>query len=187
MKTLVTGFKPFLGASANPSEILAGLLSQNSEGIDSLILPVEFKNSFEILKDHLQSNAYENLILLGLASGRKNICFEKIALNWVQTEHQDEAKSKPPTGKIISSEPLAVMSLFPIDEIYSKLKSENHLVEISFSAGTYVCNDLYFRCLTGISIKTVFVHLPLIVEMDLETQKSILLRSLELVDSRGRD
>ena len=50
MKILVTGFKPFLGEKINPSEMLAVELAKNFSEITSLLLPVEFGKSFEILK-----------------------------------------------------------------------------------------------------------------------------------------
>ena len=50
MKILVTGFKPFLGEQMNPSEILANELARKFSEVQALILPVEFKKSFDILK-----------------------------------------------------------------------------------------------------------------------------------------
>jgi len=38
-------------------------------------------------------------------------------------------------------------------------------IEISFSAGAYVCNDIYFRVLNEIkNIPAVFIHVPLLPE-----------------------
>jgi len=162
MKILVTGFKPFLGEKINPSEMLANELAENFKEVSALILPVEFKSSFEVLKNHLRQHHYDYVISLGQASGRTKIGFEKIGLNWVQTENKDEAGTKPVTGPIAEA-PLAIMSQFPVDEVFLKLKEDHLPVEISFSAGTYVCNDLYFRTLNEFkSLKTVFVHVPLI-------------------------
>jgi pyroglutamyl-peptidase len=162
MKILVTGFKPFLGERINPSEMLATELAENFPEVSCLILPVEFKKSFDVLKSHLEKNNYDYLISLGQASARSKICLEKIGLNWVQTEHKDESGSLPTSGKIAEG-PLALMSEFPLDTIYKKLKEQNFPVEISFSAGTYVCNDLYFRTLNEIkNTKSVFIHVPLI-------------------------
>lgn len=162
MKILVTGFKPFLGEKINPSEMLALELAQNFVEVEALILPVEFGKSFEILKKHLIENSYDYLISIGQASGRSKIGFEKVGLNWVQTEHQDESGHTPQTGKITEGE-LALMSVFPVDEMYQKLKNNRFPVEISFSAGTFVCNEFYFRVLNEFkNLKSVFVHVPLI-------------------------
>ena len=172
MKILVTGFKPFLGEKINPSEMLAAELAKNFSEVTSLLLPVEFGKSFDILKNHLKDNTYDYLISIGQASGRNKICFEKIGLNWVQTEHKDESGSLPPQGNIANG-PLAVMSEFPIEEVYKHLKAEQFPVEISFSAGTFVCNDLYFRTLNEFkNLNSVFVHVPLIeVQATIENSK----------------
>jgi pyroglutamyl-peptidase len=123
--------------------------------------------------------------MLGQAAGRDLISIEKIALNWIQTENKDESGYKPPTGRIKESEPLALMSKFPIDEVYAKVKSKKNNIEISFSAGAYVCNELYFQvCSEFTDLKVVFIHLPLIKEqvssdnirpyLELSEQKEIL-------------
>lgn len=181
MKILVTGFKPFLGEKINPSEMLALELEQNFPEVTALVLPVEFGKSFEVLKNHLQKNSYDYLISIGQASGRSKICFEKIGLNWIHAEHKDESGSRPSAGKI-SDGPLALMSSFPIDEIYIKLKAEKYPVEISFSAGTFVCNDLYFRTLNEFkNLKSVFVHVPLIEAQTLDSGKSFVAYSESLM------
>lgn len=176
MKILVTGFKPFLGESLNPSEMLAQDLQKNFPEVMSLTLPVEFENAFLKLHEHLKIYQYSYIILLGQASGRSKIGFEKIALNWQQTEHADEAGYKPNTGEILLGEKLALMSLFDVDTAVNKLKQEKKPVEISFSAGTYVCNDLYYRTLSQFNeLKIVFVHVPMIKEQikDSKTQPYI--------------
>ena len=175
MKILVTGFKPFLGADTNPSEGLALRLSQSFSAVEALVLPVEFGRSFEVLQAHLAGKNYGFIILLGQAAGRMKISFEKIALNWLQTEHPDEAGRFFETGEINAGEKLALMSSFEIDRIYSLLKAENLPVEISFSAGTFVCNELYYRTLSEVkNTKAVFIHVPLVRDMEMAQQYAIL-------------
>jgi pyroglutamyl-peptidase len=170
MKILVTGFMPFLGEKINPSEMLANELAQNFPEVTSLILPVEFKKSFEVLKSHLKNNTYDYIVSLGQASSRSKISLEKIALNWIQSEHKDESGNQPKPGKI-NEGPLALMTEIQIDNIYQKLKAENYPIEISFSAGTYVCNELYFRELSELKTNSVFIHVPLIESQAYESGK----------------
>lgn len=184
MKILVTGYKPFLGASSNPSEYLANKISEEIFQVKSLILPVEFGRSFEILKNELEVNNYTMLIMIGQAAGRKKISLEKVALNWVQTENRDEAQYLPETGNISREAPLALMTKFPVDLVFNALKSNNYPVEISFSAGTYVCNELYFRVLEKFTdLQSVFVHVPLESDLQLETQLDILKKIISLPQS----
>lgn len=165
MKILVTGFKAFLGEQINPSELLSIELAKNIPGVNSLVLPVEFSESFNILKFHLDNKHYDYVIMLGQAAGRTKISLEKIALNWVQTESKDESGHLPDSGKILATQELALMSQFPIDHVYQELNKLGFPVEISFSAGAYVCNDLYFRmCSLLPKFKSVFIHVPLIKE-----------------------
>lgn len=163
MKILVTGFKPFLGESINPSEKLSIYLAQKNSQVESLILPVEFSKSFDVLKEHVGRNNYKYILLLGQASGRNKISLEKIALNWLETSNKDESGYLPPMGPIDLNGPLAQMTQFPVNKIFESLKS--FPLEISFTAGTYVCNDLYYRALTHLNNQTIlFVHVPLIQE-----------------------
>lgn len=184
MKILISGFKPFLGQKINPSEKLALDLQNKFLEVVSIVLPVEFKQAFYILDREIQNVEPDYVIMLGQAADRKNICFEKIGLNWVQTTQPDESGSVPVMGPIEKTEPLALMTKFPVDDVFQYLKSKNEPVEISFSAGTYVCNDLYFRILNEFkTAKAVFVHVPLVKEqvdhnhknyLDYETQLKVL-------------
>ena len=167
MKILVTGFKPFLGHKINPSESLAVDLSQAFKQIAALILPVEFKRSFEVLNLHLEKHQYDYIIMLGQAAGRDRICLERFALNWVETSNADEAGVIPVTGRIVEEAPLSLLTRFPLDRIMDAVKTQTSLVKVSFSAGTYVCNDLYFRMsYARPDIKSVFIHVPLVPEQN---------------------
>lgn len=186
MKILVTGFEPFFGAEINPSKILSQRMSQNFSEVESLILPVEFDKSSEFLKKYIaECGRCDYLVMLGQAAGRSKISLEKIGLNWVQSNHKDESGVLPQTGIILEDEPLALMSIFPIDEVYSELRKENLPVEISFSAGTFVCNDLYYRILNQFSdLKAVFIHVPLTEDMDINQQTIVLSRIIEIILQR---
>lgn len=171
MKILVTGFKPFLGEKINPSEKLAEELSRSFNFVESSILPVEFGKSFEILNEKIRKTLPDYVIMIGQASGRACVCLEKIGLNWVQTENADEAGQIPKSGKIESESELALMSTFPIDQVFAELKKSDYPIEISFSAGTFVCNDLYFRVLNQFpKLQSVFVHVPLLPEQTKENE-----------------
>lgn len=185
-KILITGFQPFLGADTNPSELLSLELSKSISGVDSLVLPVEFGKAFEVLNLHLQNRSYDHVLMLGLAAGRKKIGFEKIGLNWVHTEHRDEGGTLPESGPIQADSPLALMSPVNIEKYCAALKIDSHPVEISFSAGTFVCNDLYFRILSTFpKLAAVFIHVPSAQEIELPQQQKIIKRLIELLNTSG--
>jgi pyroglutamyl-peptidase len=187
MKILVTGFKPFLGEALNPSEMLSQDLQKRFSEVQSLILPVEFEKAFLKLQEHLQVYQYSYVILLGQASGRSKIGFEKIALNWQQTEHADETGYKPNTGEILLGEKLALMTAFDVDAAVSLLKQHKKPVEVSFSAGTYVCNDLYYRALAHFNeLKIVFVHVPMIKEQIKDSKTQTFIDYSETLDTLNK-
>lgn len=176
MKILISGFKPFLGETINPSQKLAlALEDQFPNEVVSIILPVEYKQSFLILEREIQNIEPDFVIMMGQAADRKNICFEKIGLNWVQSKHADEAGINPEFGAIESGKALALMTNFPVDQHYDFLKSKDYPVEISFSAGAYVCNDLYFRILNEFKkLQAVFIHVPLTEQQSVEKNRPYL-------------
>lgn len=175
MKIVVTGFRPFLGATSNPSEDLARKLALLFPEVRSHVLPVEFGHSFELLRLYLQHDKPDFIVMLGQAAGRSRICFEKIGLNWVQSEHPDEAGRHLSAGSILDAQPLALMTEFPVDRIVDVLKKENLPVEISFSAGAFVCNDLYFRVLAEFADKNpLFIHLPVVADLAFDVQLNVL-------------
>ncbi|MFZ3230346.1 MAG: pyroglutamyl-peptidase I [Pseudobdellovibrio sp.] len=165
MKILISGFKPFLGEKINPSGKLALELQEKFPEVISVILPVEFKTSFYILEREIRNIEPDFVIMLGQSAGREKICFEKIGLNWIETLNADEGGAIPVTGLIEKNEPLAIMSKFPFEEHLKNLKNKKLPVEVSFSAGTFVCNELYFKTLNEFkTLKAVFIHVPLIAE-----------------------
>lgn len=196
---LVSGFKLFLSEKINPSELLVEKLKVDSNSknmanseLGTIVLPVEFDRAFVELQKQIEKLNPKFIIMFGQAGGRPNVCLEKIALNWNQTKSADEAKHIPATGRIGDGE-LALMSTFPVDECAEFLKDRGLKSEISFSAGAYVCNNLYFKVLKNYPlIKSVFVHVPFMPEqgevhhpkMDFEAMKKIADAILKFASSR---
>jgi pyroglutamyl-peptidase len=193
-KTLVTAFKPFLHHSLNCSEILLMSLQQERRDIEALFLPVSFENSFVEFKKHwLQQGPYKSVLMLGQANGRKAISLERVALNWKESKNPDNDGECPPGGRILNEAPDSYLVDFFPSEWRERLA-----VEISLTAGAYVCNTLYFRVtheLRETGIPALFAHLPLLPEqvtetpespsLDLATQKRIIHRLLDLMVDRA--
>ena len=170
---LVSGFKPFLNEKINPSEMLVKKLVEeySSPGLHTVILAVEFEKSFVQLKAEIEKYNPEYIVMFGQAAGRQKINLEKIGLNWNQTLSPDESGFTPAVGSIYVGKELAYMSKFPIDELFHFLEKEKVEATISFSAGTYVCNNLYYKVLEAFpNKKSLFVHVPLLPEQGLPQQ-----------------
>ncbi|MNJ96815.1 Pyrrolidone-carboxylate peptidase [compost metagenome] len=169
-KILVTGFKPFRNEPINPSEKIVEMLSARHD-VDTLVLPVTFMGSFEVLKKHLEANGpYKALMMIGQAAGRKAMSLERVALNWCESRYADEEQYRPDLQKpLVSGAPSSYISdFFPTQwaEDLSKIAPTS----VSFTAGTYVCNALYFQTLHYLknSSPALFVHVPMLPEQVLD-------------------
>lgn len=175
-KVLLSGFGPFLDIKNNPSELVVQSLARDFH-IPFIILPVVFAKAFEILKEKVQIEKPDIILMFGVAATRSTICLERIGLNWIESKNADTSFNTPATGKIVSNQELALMSSFNIEKIISEFDfTERKLVEVSHSAGTYVCNDLYFRMLNEkqISADKLFVHIPPFEKIELQQQIELL-------------
>jgi pyroglutamyl-peptidase len=183
MKVLLSGFSSFSHHTVNSSEVLAlHLANRKIPGLDirSCILPVTFNDSFDVLKDQIDSFQPDVVISLGLAEKRSVISLEKVALNYVDCEIPDNRGRLLKDSPVLASAPAAYFSTLPLKEM---LQVETpYPVEISYSAGTYVCNDLMFRMLNYLKDKNIqagFIHVPL-----LKNNQDIILDSFHLMLSK---
>lgn len=157
MRILVTGFEPFLEHRLNPSaDLCESVVRRTSKDLEllGLILPVSYKDSFQILSANLNSQKYDALFMLGLAASRENVSIEKIALNRIHCQDPDQ-NGLVYTDQIIEAQgPLAL-------ETKMKLAPLPDSAELSFYAGTYVCNYLYFKILYLYPhLPSLFIHIP---------------------------
>ncbi|MFN8370897.1 MAG: hypothetical protein U0T83_09780 [Bacteriovoracaceae bacterium] len=162
---LVTGFIPFANHKENPSEKVATILNGQvieDYQIHSLILPVSYEKSAKILIENYLKLKPKIVLSLGLASDRQKISIERIFIN---CNHGGfEADIKKFHEKIINDGPDAYFTNFPLKAFTSTLIP----MEISNSAGTYVCNNISYQLLHFCSKnvekdqfpKIGFVHLP---------------------------
>lgn len=168
MKLLVTGFEPFLGEKINPSGLL--LEKFRAENTETLLLPVSFQRASAILLDHVaKTGPYGAVLMLGQAGGRAKVSMERVALNWIETEHPDEDGHRPERGAIDGIEETAFFSEMPLEEWRSEIAALGLPIEISLSAGGYVCNDLYFKMRRDlVGVPCLFVHVPYLPEQAAE-------------------
>lgn len=161
-KVLLTGFGPFLQNKENPSEKICHVLSREFSDFRFLVLPVEYEKAFHILKNEAEKYEPDFIIMMGLAAKRSLISLEKVALNWIESDHPDGIGSVIQAEKIDRrDEQLAYLTTFPVNDLYQVLKQKGYPIEISFSAGAYVCNNLFYKTLRGFEkIPSLFVHLP---------------------------
>ena len=170
MKVLVTGFEPFGGERVNPSSAVLPWLEAKFPQIHTRVFPVEFKRSWTELQIELERHKPSVVICLGEAGGRQNISLEHAALNWVDARIPDGSGQNPRDLKLLENGPNALFSTLPLRALENRVKALELPVEISYSAGTYVCNALFYRLLAaleGQNVQAGFIHLPYLPEQTL--------------------
>jgi len=171
LKVLVTGFEPFNNGKLNPSEQLAlALKPDDVPGAQILtkVLPVVYGEAAERLLALVAEHNPDVVICFGLAEGRTGITPERFAVNMDDASIADNAGHLRIDQPIHPDGPLAFETTLPIKELVSAVRSEGIPAAISLTAGTFVCNHIFYemqRALAGRNVRSGFVHVPLMSEM----------------------
>jgi pyroglutamyl-peptidase len=166
-KVLLTGFEPFGGASFNPSgAVIQEIAEHGIAGIEivTAILPVEFKRSAEILINLIETHQPSVVISLGQAEGRDFIGPEQVAINLADARIADNAGVKLENQPINVGAADGYFSTLPIRAIADEVSSLGIKAKISYSAGAFICNEIFFTTQAFLQESTVisgFIHLPL--------------------------
>ena len=163
---LVTGFEPFGGEAINPSaEVALALNGQtvSGRGVVGEVLPCVFGLALKQLKRHVRATRPELVLCLGQAGGRALLAVERVAINVDDARIPDNAGAQPIDQPIAIRGPVAYWSTLPIKSIVSALNEAGVGAEVSQSAGTFVCNHVFYglmRTLHGKWARGGFIHLP---------------------------
>ncbi|MEW6210464.1 MAG: pyroglutamyl-peptidase I [Acidobacteriota bacterium] len=167
-KLLITAFEPFDGEGINPSlEVarhVAGLKFRGAR-ISALELAVERHRAIDAALNRLRRLQPDAMIMLGEAGERFQITPERIAINCDDFRIPDNAGNQPMDESIIKRGPAAYFSALPVRAIVNRLVESNIPAAISNSAGTYLCNRLFYSVMHCIAkeklpTKAGFIHLP---------------------------
>jgi len=166
-KVLLTGFEPFGGGKINPSELIATHLHGreiHGHEIVGKILPCCFGSAMRDLKLHMRRIRPTLVICLGQAGGRAGITPERIAINIADANIPDNAGRRPVDKPVIKHGPAAYWSTLPIKEIVVAIGSRGIPASISNSAGTFVCNHVFYGLMHTLrktpEVRGGFIHVP---------------------------
>lgn len=171
-KLLLTGFEPFLDFQVNPTMQVVGQLDGRTIGeytICGKILPVDFSKSAETLVAHIEQEAPDAVLSLGLAGGRSKMTPERVALN-VKDGEPDNAGNRPVDEPIEPAGPPAYFSTLPIRAMVDRLNRESLPADISNTAGLYLCNNVMYAGLHWAAnhkpdMPSGFLHIPASFEL----------------------
>ena len=171
MKVLITGFAPFNNEKINPSYEAVKLISDMIDDIivEKLEVPVSFNNAFKTVLNKIKDTDYDAVILVGQAGGRSMISLEKVAINYRYAAIPDNDGASFNHESIIEDGMNAYFTTLPIVKMVDKLKENDIKASISFTAGTYVCNDLMYQVIkyfedNNKNTKAGFIHVPFVKE-----------------------
>ncbi|NYT36583.1 pyroglutamyl-peptidase I [Allopusillimonas soli] len=170
---LVTGFEPFEAARVNPSwEAARALDGREISGarIHARQLPCVLATANAALLDAMAQVEPELVLCLGLAAGRADVSVERVAINIVDARIPDNAGSQPIDEPIVPGGPAAYFSTLPIKAMVAALRAKGVPASVSQTAGTYVCNAVFYGLAHHIAtqrptVRGGFVHVPCLPEM----------------------
>ena len=162
---LITCFEPFGGEEFNASMAVAEAMPENIAGyaVHKLTLPVEFGRSADIAEKAAREISAEYIFCFGEARSRKAVTPEYAAINLRYASIPDNAGNKPMDEPVISGGREAYFTPFPARMLAEGIKAGGVPSALSYSAGVYVCNDLYYRLLRafeGSGAQVLFIHVP---------------------------
>jgi len=160
---LLTAFDPYERWTTNASWSALVELTRDlpkSPQVTTRRYPVDFAALPERLEQDLRGD-YDYVLHLGQAPGSARIQLEAVGLNVGRTR-QDDLAAFPLTA----DGPLAYRSTLPLNEWCAKLRAAGIPSEVSFHAGTYLCNAAlylshYYSERMGLNTQAAFIHLPL--------------------------
>lgn len=163
---LLTGFDPFGGDTVNPSwEAVSRLHGESIAGrqIVAEELPTTFDGAPKSLRAALRRHAPELVLCIGQAGGRASMSLERVAINVNDARIPDNAGAQPIDTPVVRRGPAAYFTTLPIKAMHADLRAAGIPAEISQTAGTYVCNQVFYalmHALAGTRIRGGFVHIP---------------------------
>ncbi|MBQ7938177.1 MAG: pyroglutamyl-peptidase I [Oscillospiraceae bacterium] len=180
-KLLITGFEPFGGEKINPSWEAVKLLPDEigDFSLTKIEVPVVFGKAADTVIEKAEEMNADAVICVGQAGGRTGVTPEMVAVNLRFASIPDNEGNQPKDVPVIEGGENAYFSTLPVRKMTAAVSEAEITSSVSYSAGTYVCNDLIYSVLhrfKNTGTKACFIHVPFIPEqttdkpsMELET------------------
>lgn len=177
-KLFITGFEPFGGESINPSwEIVKALPDVVGDyELTKLCIPVVFGGAAELVLERAAETQPDVILSVGQAGGRSAITPEMLAINLRHASIPDNMGNKPSDEPIIVGGETAYFSTLPVRRITEAISASGIISQVSYTMGTYVCNDLTYILLSHFrdsSTRVGFIHVPYCTEQGKEPSMSL--------------
>lgn len=171
MKLLITGFEPFGGEAMNPSWEAVRLLPDEIAGAQIIKkqIPVAFDRGREVLAEEVSMHHPDMVLCVGQAGGAAAIAVERIGINLIDAWIADNDGKQPVDVPIREDGENAYFSTLPVKAMATRIRAAGVKAELSYSAGSYVCNTLLYEALYLADkfypqMKAGFIHVPFVPE-----------------------
>lgn len=168
---LVTGFEPFGGDVCNSSWALARALHGREvcgAVIEAAELPTRFGDTDAALRRLLaqrRPGGLRAVLAIGQAGSRSVLSFERVAINWADARIADNNGAQPVDEPVLARAPAAYFTTLPIKSMVAAAREAGVPAEVSCSAGSFVCNQLFFLLQhrlrhRRVAVPSGFLHVP---------------------------
>lgn len=149
MKILVTGFEPFDGESVNPAlEAVKGLPERIGDAeIVKAEIPVVFGWAGEKLAEAVAACTPDIVLCIGQAGGASVISVERIAVNLIDARIADNDGKQPVDVPVKEDGENAYFASVPVKAWCGPSSRAAYRPQLSFSAGSFVCNAVMYELL----------------------------------------
>ena len=155
MKILITGFQPFGGQRVNPAWEAVKKLPDvlGDKVLWKLEIPVTFGGAFDAVEAKAAEIDPDVILCVGQAGGRDAVTPERIAVNLQDASIPDNAGNQPVDLPVVADGANAYFTSLPVKAMAAAARALDIPCRLSCTAGTYVCNDVFTGCCTGIGTR----------------------------------
>ena len=146
-RILLTGFDPFGGQRVNPSWVAVRSLhgtQLDGHEVVAAELPTRFDRSLPTLHELIDAHRPTLVVCTGQAGGRAAISLERVAINVIDARIADNAGAQPVDVPVLDGAPAAYFTTLPIKATLAALLDAGLRAEVSQTAGTFVCNQVFY-------------------------------------------
>jgi len=171
-KALVTGFEPFGGETVNPSWRAVRTLDRKVIGHFEVVareVPTVFCKSGAYIARLIDEVRPDVVVSVGQAGSAPAIRVERFALNLDDARGQDNEGNRPEDEPVAKEGPIGYWATVPVKKIVKAINAAGIPAVVSNSAGTFVCNHVFYSALhhvasKGLPVKVGFIHVPCLPE-----------------------
>ncbi|MFM9927172.1 pyroglutamyl-peptidase I [Variovorax sp. H27-G14] len=173
LNVLLTGFEPFEQEAINPSWEAVRMLDGWKTGpatVHARLVPCVFGDALDTLNRAMDELKPRLVVCIGQAGGRAELTPERVAINIDDARVPDNHHRQPIDVPVVPGAPAAYFSTLPIKAIVRELRAAGVPASVSNSAGTFVCNHLFYGLMHRIAlhadagVRGGFIHIPYLPE-----------------------